>query len=1140
MHCSKQILKLSVIMVAGLVLSARADLTLVEDTFTDPNGTALENRAPDTVNLPGGTWQRANPYWPSSIQNNTFNSGADAGWTVPLSDNAAHARPSRLRVSADLKLNTLTDGGGGGGGWGLGFNTVDGGSYHTFTGLVLHQNGTLKYREEGSDKATVAWAGPAFVTTNFYNLSYEVDTLSGAMTNIALENSSADFSALVAAAGFSTARTPFAGIYGNAGGSGQNGFIDNYKIERTGDALPPMITLLSPSDGATYTPEALISAATTLIDGTGPLSLQFYVDGVAAGSAVTNAPYEATLGPLSNGTYAVHAVVADSDLPTNAVAFSGTNTISVQTNSGLYNVDFAQNISATYVGDAAIGETNDTWNPVNLGYPTDRPQAATYAPTVVQLADSAGAISGVTLTETWVGNGLVNVAGTAAFNATEYQDLMIDGVGYDYTLTLTGLTPGTYDVYLYSPFGWSRYIVNGVQNIQRPFSNSDVLADHTVTLHPVVGLDGTLTIEPLNHNDHIDKLSGFQFNPVPDNTAPVVTLLSPTNSQLFSMEAEITAVADFYYGTAPYTVEFYVDALLVGTLTNSMPPHQLALGSLALGPHAVFARVIDSSAGDGPFAVDSPTNTITVAVPAITVDKVYTFNAGAEPELIAGFWTGSEPPLYVEGQVSLPSGTRLKGKGVLPMPAVNTGVEVILTQTSDTTEHRYVAAVGNGSPYQFLLYGKSRLVARDDHQGEYATYTPPVTVGAEYRMAMISTHSPGDANIVKLFYVDGVLRGTSTVGASDNKWTANMDHLWVGGWSWNDGQTGNGTPSLISVNEVRIFHFEPTMFSSNLLLSAATPVPDQAPEITLLTPLDNQPFLTFDPLVLSAGVAFGTPPFTVKYFMRPLAGAFAQVGGDATNAPFTVDLGVQGVGSYELFAEVYDSEGMVRSGTSTTHTFTVTAPTRSTVLDYTFNNGMEPDFTGGEGNVPGRLSNTNITYAEAMVHLEGNAWLDTTVALPPVNDDKIIIEVIFSYPVFTQNRTFGFIHLTGGGGLGFRLTGGRAYGYSDQFALLPSNNGYLLEPNTQVRLAYVHDSEKNPADQFYVDGVAYGDPRDGNEFGTFGRVRLGSKATDNDPNVPTAISVDQYRVSTFTGAFHPSVLLTRPTPPIEGVYLLLR
>ena len=72
-----------------------------------------------------------------------------------------------------------------------------------------------------------------------------------------------------------------------------------------------------------------------------------------------------------------------------------------------------------------------------------------------------------------------------------------------------------------------------------------------------------------------------------------------------------------------------------------------------------------------------------------------------------------------------------------------------------------------------------------------------------------------------------------------------------------------------------------------------------------------------------------------------------------------------------------------------------------------------------------------------------------------------------------------------------------------------------------------------------ADGVAYGDPRDGNEFGTFGRVRLGSKATDNDPNVPTAISVDQYRVSTFTGAFHPSTQHF-PTPPIDGVYLLLR
>ncbi|MBU6327427.1 MAG: hypothetical protein KGQ89_07360, partial [Verrucomicrobia bacterium] len=56
---------------------AHADLTIIEDTFTGGDGTQLESRAPETVNLPLGAWGRINTYWSSSIQGNAFQMGPD-------------------------------------------------------------------------------------------------------------------------------------------------------------------------------------------------------------------------------------------------------------------------------------------------------------------------------------------------------------------------------------------------------------------------------------------------------------------------------------------------------------------------------------------------------------------------------------------------------------------------------------------------------------------------------------------------------------------------------------------------------------------------------------------------------------------------------------------------------------------------------------------------------------------------------------------------------------------------------------------------------------------------------------------------------------------------------------------------------
>ncbi|MCE9553012.1 MAG: PEP-CTERM sorting domain-containing protein [Planctomycetes bacterium] len=222
--------------------------TIILDTFTDTDGTQLEGRAPDTTNLPNGAWARTNLFWGASIQGNAFQAGPDNGWTVELASFGPYTRPDALTISADLNVLTLTDGGGGGGGWGLGFNQTLGAGpspYGTFTGLVLHQDGRLTYREEGSDIISVPWSGPTFDPDAYYHLSYDVNTSTGALSNISLEDSTADYSPLEAAGAFTLARTTYAAMYANGGNAGNVGFIDNFLVEGAdAPAVPEPSTLV--------------------------------------------------------------------------------------------------------------------------------------------------------------------------------------------------------------------------------------------------------------------------------------------------------------------------------------------------------------------------------------------------------------------------------------------------------------------------------------------------------------------------------------------------------------------------------------------------------------------------------------------------------------------------------------------------------------------------------------------------------------------------------------------------------------------------------------------------------------------------------------------------------------------------------
>ena len=226
---------------------------IIYDTFTAPTGTSSNGRSPAPTDLPGGTWAMST-YYAYQLTGNALDLNTDQAGTVALASYGPYTRPDVITLSADVEVGGLSDGGNGGGGIALGFNPTaisgSGSDWPTFIGLVLHQNGTLVYRQTGANVASVAWSGPTFNVNAYYNLSYSVNTSTGQISNIKLQGSTANYAALVTAGtGFTTAGTAYASVYGDAANAGYHGYLDNYLVSTPDTQLTWNGGGGSPSDG---------------------------------------------------------------------------------------------------------------------------------------------------------------------------------------------------------------------------------------------------------------------------------------------------------------------------------------------------------------------------------------------------------------------------------------------------------------------------------------------------------------------------------------------------------------------------------------------------------------------------------------------------------------------------------------------------------------------------------------------------------------------------------------------------------------------------------------------------------------------------------------------------------------------------
>ena len=244
--------------VIGLILAIGfgGDLNaqiLIQDTFAGRGGGNLMDggrEIPTFSTLPGAAWVRMNMSGDTIYTTDSFGDPADSAWGAGQSSGGISlgaSVPSLLEIKASIGMGQLGSGTIGsaqnGRGLGLGFFSVAGGggfSQNQFTGLVLDSAGRLNFTHDpvagghfpSSLLGTAVAYGGTFVAANYYDLSYKINTATGAISNISLEGSSADYSSLAAGVNkFTAANVKYAGIYTSSEG-GMTGYtsFDNFTV----------------------------------------------------------------------------------------------------------------------------------------------------------------------------------------------------------------------------------------------------------------------------------------------------------------------------------------------------------------------------------------------------------------------------------------------------------------------------------------------------------------------------------------------------------------------------------------------------------------------------------------------------------------------------------------------------------------------------------------------------------------------------------------------------------------------------------------------------------------------------------------------------------------------------------------------
>lgn len=397
--------------------------------------------------------------------------------------------------------------------------------------------------------------------------------------------------------------------------------LDNYSVSATSAPVnitvslgatyePPLVQVVFPPNGTVMQSPTNRILAAAVTDGSAPLvSLQFLVNGVTVGPALTNAPFTASAGPWYVGTNAVCAMATDIF---GATTFSPTNIVTVA----------APQASAVFRQFDFLPQGN--WPGIygSEGY------------CMAGIATQLLAFVQVQQFET----GLVPFAGitseTRALiepNSARRSAWAWYSVGSNLVVDINLLDGQTHRIALYC-VDWN--IQQGTQTFSVLDASSGQMLDTEALIGYTNGVYGVWDV-----TGHVQFslralplplgtiLSGLFVDP--SLVTPSATLLSPTNDARFGMFGNIQFAGLASAGTAPLSrIEYLANGLVVGSNSNR-PPYLATWTNVPAGTYVVSARAVDVL---GSNALSEPA--------VITVERIAAANLLSIDSKLQGSWPG--------------------------------------------------------------------------------------------------------------------------------------------------------------------------------------------------------------------------------------------------------------------------------------------------------------------------------------------------------------------------------------------------------------------------------------------------------------------------------------------------------------------
>ena len=207
----------------------------------------------------------------------------------------------------------------------------------------------------------------------------------------------------------------------SGGGSGYSGLFGDITV--TSPAPHGLqISLDSPFNNQEFITGTSVTVSATVLSGTGPYTVEFFVDDVSAGTATTSDPYTLNLGALANGSYAIKAIVTDSspaadtsDVHTILVAPASATTTVLATSGTPSTYGQSVTLTATVSPTPSGGQVQfyDDANPI--GSPV------TLTAGVAEYTTSAFAVAAHSITAQYIGYGVSQASTALALSQTVDQ-----------------------------------------------------------------------------------------------------------------------------------------------------------------------------------------------------------------------------------------------------------------------------------------------------------------------------------------------------------------------------------------------------------------------------------------------------------------------------------------------------------------------------------------------------------------------------------------------------------------------------------------------------------------------------------------------------------------------------------------------